>query len=52
MVLMAVMLLVIIVSYLVMIRLVGFAEGVIDKGLPGKLRDAVPSDTTPNPRSL
>jgi hypothetical protein len=52
MVMMALMLVVIVVFYLLMLGLVKFAEGVIDKGLPAKLRDAIPSDTSPNPRFL
>jgi hypothetical protein len=52
MILMAFMLLVIIVSYLVMLGLVKFAEGVIDKPLPAKLRDAIPLDTNANARAL
>jgi hypothetical protein len=52
MILMAFMLLVIVVSYLLMLGMVKFAEGVIDKGLPTKLRDAIPSDTSANTRSL
>jgi hypothetical protein len=43
--LMALMLLVIVVSYILLLGLVKFAEGVIDKGLPARLRDTVPSDT-------
>jgi hypothetical protein len=49
---MALMLFVIVVSYLLMLGLVKFAEGVIDKALPGRLRDAVPSNSNTNPRSL
>jgi potassium-transporting ATPase ATP-binding subunit len=45
MIMMALMLFVIVVSYLLMLGLVKFAEGVIDKALPAKLRDAIPSDT-------
>jgi hypothetical protein len=41
MIMMALMLFVIVVSYLLMLGLVKFAEGVIDKALPGRLRDAV-----------
>jgi hypothetical protein len=52
MILMAFMLLVIAVSYLLMLGLVKFAEGVISKGLPAKLRDAIPSDANANARSL
>jgi hypothetical protein len=52
MIIMALMLFVIVVSYLLMLGLVRFAEGVIDKGLPAKLRDAIPSDTNANARSL
>jgi hypothetical protein len=52
MVLMALMLFVIVVFYLLMLGLVKFAEGVIDKGLSAKLRGAIPSDINPNPRSL
>ena len=51
MIMMALMLFVIVVSYLVMLGLVKFAESVIDEALPARLRDAVPSDTnaTANP---
>jgi hypothetical protein len=52
MIIMALMLLVIVVSYLLMLGLVKFAEGVIDRALPTKLRDAIPSDTNANARSL
>jgi hypothetical protein len=52
MIIMALMLFVIVVSYLLMLGLVKFAEGVIDKALPARLRDAVPSDTNANARSL
>ncbi|HEX3496670.1 MAG TPA: hypothetical protein VHT02_05775 [Methylocella sp.] len=52
MILMALMPVVFVVFYLLMLGLVKFAEGVIDKGLPAKLRDAIPSGTSPNPRSL
>ena len=52
MIMMALMLFVIVVSYLLMLGLVKFAEGVIDKALPGRLRDAIPSDSTANARSL
>jgi hypothetical protein len=52
MILMIFMLLVIVVSYLLMLGLVKFAEGVIDKALPAKLRDAIPLDTNANARSL
>jgi hypothetical protein len=52
MIMMALMLFVIVVSYFVMLSLVRFAEGVIDKALPAKLRDAVPSDSNVNARSL
>ena len=52
MIMMALMLFVIVVSYFVMLSLVRFAEGVIDKALPAKLRDAIPSDTNANARSL
>ena len=51
MIIMALMLFVIVVSYLLMLGLVKFAEGVIDKALPGRLRDAVPSDSNANARS-
>jgi hypothetical protein len=50
MIMMALMLLVIVVSYLLMLGLVKFAERVIDKA--ARLRDAVPSDTNANARSL
>ena len=50
---MALMLFVIVVSYLLMLGLVKFAEGVIDKSLPAKLRDAAaPSDANAKARSL
>jgi hypothetical protein len=49
---MALMLFAIVVSYLLMFDLVKFAESVIDKALPSKLRDAIPSDTNANARSL
>jgi hypothetical protein len=52
MVMMALMLLVIVVSYLLMLGLVKFAEGVIDKALPARLRDAVPSDSNAYASSL
>ena len=52
MIMMALMLFVIVVSYLLMLGLVKFAEGVIDKTLPARLRDAVPSDSNANARSL
>jgi hypothetical protein len=52
MILMVFMLLVIVVSYLLMLGLVKFAEGVIDKALRAKLRDAIPLDTNANARSL
>jgi hypothetical protein len=52
MIIMALMLFVIVVSYLLMLGLVKFAEGVIDKALPARLRDAVPSDSNANARSL
>jgi hypothetical protein len=52
MILQAFMLLVIVLSYLLMLGLVKFAEVVIDKALPAKLRDAVPSDTNSNSRFL
>ena len=52
MIMMALMLFVIVVSYLLMLGLVKFAEGVIDRALPTKLRDAIPSDTNANARSL
>jgi hypothetical protein len=52
MIMMALMLFVIVVSYLLMFGLVNFAEGVIDKALPANLRDAIPSDTNANARSL
>ena len=41
--LMVVMLLVFVVSYLLMLGLVNFAEGVIDKGLQGKWPSVNPS---------
>ena len=50
MIIMALMLLVIVVSYLLMLGLVKFAEGVIDKALSARLRDAVPSDSNANAR--
>jgi hypothetical protein len=49
---MALMLFVIVVSYLLMFGLVKFAESVIDKALLARLRDAVPSDTNATTRSL
>jgi hypothetical protein len=52
MIMMALMLFVIVVSYLLMFGLVKFAEGVIDKALPAKLRDAIASDINANARSL
>ena len=52
MIMMALMLFVIVVSYLLMLGLVKFAEGVIDKALPAKLRDAIPSDTNATAKSL
>ena len=52
MIMMALMLFVIVVSYVLMLGLVKFAESVIDKALPAKLRDAIPSDTNGNARSL
>jgi hypothetical protein len=50
MIMMALMLLVIVVSYLLMLGLVKFAESVIDKA--PKLRDAIPSDSNANARSF
>ena len=44
---MALMLFVIVVSYLLMFGLVKFAVSVIDKALPAKLRDAISSDFDP-----
>ena len=52
MIMMALMLFVIVVSYFVMLSLVKFAEGVIDKALPGRLRDAVPSNSNASASSL
>ena len=52
MIMMARMLFVIVVSYLVMLGLVKFAESVIDKALPARLREAVPSGTNATARSL
>ena len=52
MIMMAVMLFVIVVSYLVMLGLVKFAESVIGKALSARLRGAVPSDSNANARSL
>jgi len=52
MIMTALMLFVIVVSYLLMLGLVKFAESAIDKALPAKLRDAIPSDTNANARSL
>ena len=49
--LMALMLFVFVVFYLLMLGLVKFAEGVIDKGLPAKVQGASPSETNPSPRS-
>jgi hypothetical protein len=51
MIMMALMLFVIVVSYLLMLGLVKFAEDVIE-ALPARLRDAVPSDSNANARSL
>ena len=51
MIMMALMLFVIVVSYLVMLGLVKFAESVIE-AIPAILRDANPSDTNANARSL
>jgi hypothetical protein len=52
MIMMAIMLFVIVAFYLLMLGLVKFAEGVIDKSLPAKLRDAAPSEATAKARSL
>ena len=52
MIMMALMLFVIVVSYLLMLGLVKFAESVIDKALPAKLRDAIPSDTNTTAKSI
>ena len=52
MIMMALMLFVIVVSYLLMLGLVKFAEGVIDKALPARLCDAVPSDSNASASSL
>jgi hypothetical protein len=53
MIMMALMLLVIVFSYLLMLGLVKFAEGVIDKAPPARLRDAIPSlNKNPSARSL
>ena len=52
MIMMALMLLVLVVSYLVMLGLVKFAESVINKALPARLRDAAPSDINAPARSL
>jgi hypothetical protein len=52
MIMMALMLFVIVGSYLLMLGLVKFAEGVIDKALPARLRDAVPSDRNATAISL
>src|ERR1700730_15797005 len=52
MVMMALMLFVIVVSYLMMLGLVKFAEGVIDKSLPAKLRDAAHSEANTKATSL
>jgi K+-transporting ATPase KdpF subunit len=52
MIMMALMLFVIVVSYVLMLGLVKFAVSVIDKALPAKLRDAISSDTNGNARSL
>jgi hypothetical protein len=45
MIMMALMLFVIVVSYLLMLGLVKFAEGIIDKAPPARLRAAIPSQT-------
>jgi len=52
MVLMALMLLVIIVAYLLMLGLVKFAEGVIDKGQKPALREAPLSGAKASARSI
>ena len=52
MIMMALMLFVIVVFYLLMLGLVKFAEGVIDKSLPAKLHDAAPSEANAKARSL
>ena len=52
MVLMALMLLVIIVAYLLMLGLVEFAEGVIDKGQQTALREAPLSGAKASARSI
>jgi hypothetical protein len=52
MVLMAFMLLVIIVAYLLMLGLVKFAEGVIDKGQQTALREAPLSGAKASARSI
>jgi hypothetical protein len=52
MIMMALMLFVIVVFYILMLGLVKFAEGVIDKSLRAKLCDAAPSEATAKARSL
>jgi hypothetical protein len=52
MILMALMLLVIIVAYLLMLGLVKFAEGVIDKGQQTALREAPLSGAKTSARSI
>jgi hypothetical protein len=52
MVLMAVMLFVLVASYLLMLGVVKFAEGVIDKGLSAQLPAAAPADLKAKARSL
>jgi hypothetical protein len=52
MIMMALMLFVIVVVYLLMLGLVKFAEGVIDKAQLAGSRDAIPSDTNATARSL
>jgi len=52
MIMMVLMLFVIVIFYLLMLGLVNFAEGVIDKSLPEKLRDAARSEASAKARSL
>jgi hypothetical protein len=51
MIMLALMRFVIVVSYLLMLNLVKFAEGIIDKALLGRSRDAIVSDKSADARS-
>ena len=51
MIMLALMRFVIVVSYLLMLDLVKFAEGIIDKAPLGRSRDAIFSDTSTDARS-